>query len=351
MRIKGEDMLSVVIFFFLVSIFIYCLLGGADFGAGIIELTSGRKTKELTQNLVSEAMAPIWEANHVWLIIAVVILFNGFPPVYSQLLIYLSIPLILMLVGIILRGSAFTFRHYDAVKDSSQEVYSRVFRYSSLIVPFFFGLIVGAIISGKITTTPSTFYEGYIAPWFNLFSFATGVFVVSIFSHIAAVFLISESNDPESIKIFISKSKRAIIATVLFGGLVFISSLIEDVNFFQSFIGNGISLAFIIIATLTLPFIWKAVGRGTKWPSRILAGAQLFFILAAFYAVYFPVLVRLKNGSELTFYNAAAPEATLKYLAFALIAGSLFIFPSLFFMLRVFKAERHVAEEKGENIF
>ncbi len=337
-------MLSIVIFFFLVSIFVYCLLGGADFGAGVIELTSGRKTKELTKNLVSEAMAPIWEANHVWLIIAVVILFNGFPSVYSNLLIYLSIPLILMLVGIILRGTAFTFRHYDAVKDASQKVYSKVFQYSSLVVPFFFGLVVGAIISGKITITPSSFYEGYIEPWFNLFSFATGIFVVSIFSYIAAVFLISESKDGEIIKVFIGKSKRAIVATVLSGGLVFAASLIEKVNFYESFIDNNLSLAAIVVATATLPLVWRAVGKGSKWPSRILAGAQLFFILAAFYAVYFPTLIRLKDGKSLTFYNSAAPEVTLKYLALALIIGSLIIFPSLFILLKVFKAEKNMVE-------
>ena len=208
---------------------------------------------------------------------------------------------------------------------------------------------MGAIISGKVTADPASFYEGYIEPWFNLFSFATGIFVVSIFSHIAAVFLISESRDSETIRIFINKSKRAIIATVLSGGLVFVSSLIERVNFFENFIGNDLSLSAIIIATVTLPFIWKAVAKGSKWPSRILVGAQLFFILSAFYAVYFPVLVRLKNGTQLTFYNSAAPEITLKYLAFALIAGSLLIFPSLFFLFRVFKAEKHTAGEKSNT--
>lgn len=333
-------MLYIVIFFFLVSIYIYCLLGGADFGAGIIELTSGKKTKLLTRGLVSEAMAPIWEANHVWLIIAVVILFNGFPNVYSQLLISLSIPVILLLVGIILRGTAFTFRHYDAVKDNSQKVYSKVFELSSFIVPFFFGMVVGAIISGKITPTPSTFYEGYIAPWFNLFSFAIGFFVVSIFAYIAAVFLISESKDAVSIKTFIGKSKRTIVAMVVSGSFVFASSLIEKVNFFERFIGNNLSLAAMVLATATLPVLWKVLGKGLKWPSRILAGSQLFFILAAFYAVYFPTLVRLKEGADLTFYNSAAPEITLSYLSYALIAGSFFIFPSLFYLMKVFKAEK-----------
>lgn len=334
-------MIYIVIFFFLVSIFIYCLLGGADFGAGIIELTSGKKTKLLTRSIVSEAMAPIWEANHVWLIIAVVILFNGFPDVYSQLLISLSIPLILMLVGIILRGAAFTFRHYDAVKDNSQEVYSRVFEYSSFIVPFFFGLVVGSIISGKITPTPSTFYEGYIAPWFNLFSFAVGIFVVSIFAYVAAVFLISESKDEKSIKIFIRKSKSAIIAAVLSGMFVFVFSLVEKINFFEKFIGNNISLIAIVIATATLPFIWKVLEKGLKWPSRILIGSQLFFILAAFYAAYFPTLVRLKDGTVMTFYNSAAPQITLSILSYSLIAGSLFIFPSFFYLFKIFKAEKN----------
>lgn len=344
-------MLYVVIFFFLVSIFIYCLLGGADFGAGIIELTAGRKTEAITRNLVSEAMAPIWEANHVWLIIAVVILFNGFPEVYSQLLISLSIPLILLLVGIILRGSAFTFRHYDAIKDGSQKVYSKVFQYSSMMVPFFFGLVVGAIISGKITATPLTFYEGYVAPWFNLFSLATGIFIVSIFAYIAAVFLISESKDTATINMFISKSKRAVIATVLSGGFVFMSSIIEGVHFFEAFIGNNLSITLMVLATITLPLVWKVLSKGLKWPSRILVSAQLFFILAAFYAVYFPTLLRLKDGLDLTFYNSAAPDVTLKYLGLALISGSLLIFPSLFFLLRVFKAEKESTDGKNKFTF
>ena len=330
-------MLYVVIFFFLVSIYIYCLLGGADFGAGIIELGEKKQYKKRTRNLVSEAMAPIWEANHMWLVIAVVVLFNAFPVVYTQLLVSLSIPLILMLIGIILRGTAFTFRHYDAIKDSSQEMYSKVFEYSSLIVPFFFGLVVGSIISGKITTNPSSFYDGYIYPWLNLFSISIGIFVASLFSFIASVFLTSEISDKSILADFILKSKRSIIAAVASGFLVFISSLIEQEHFFESFFGNYLSIGFMLIATGCLPVLWKTLEKGLKWPSRFLVGAQLFFILGAFYVVFFPVLVKLKNGSELTFFNSAAPQTTLSYLGWALIVGSLIIFPALFYLLKIFK--------------
>lgn len=333
-------MLYVVILFFLVSIYIYCLLGGADFGAGIIELTSRGKSKERTIGYVSEAMAPIWEANHMWLVIAIVVLFNAFPTVYSLLLVSLSIPLILMLIGIVLRGSAFTFRHYDAIRDSSQKIYTRVFEYSSLIVPFFFGLIVGTIISGRIVAHPSSFYEGYIAPWLNLFSISVGIFVASLFSFIASIFLVSESKDKNIIKEFIGKSKKAIIVVVASGALVFIFSLVEGTHFFFNFFSNWFSIGLMILATLFLPVLWKVLEKGLKWPSRILVGTQLLFILSAFYAVYFPSLVQLKDGSELTFYNSAAPQITLNYLGWALLVGSVIIFPSLFYLFKVFKAEK-----------
>ena len=333
-------MLYIVIIFLLVSIYLYCLLGGADFGAGIIELIEKKQFKERTRNLVSEAMAPIWEANHMWLIIAVVVLFNAFPLVYTQLLVSLSIPLILMLIGIILRGTAFTFRHYDAIKDSSQEMYSRVFEYSSLTVPFFFGLAVGSIISGKIVTNPSSFYEGYINPWLNLFSISTGIFVATLFSFIASVFLTSEITDKRLLNDFILKSKRSIIVVVVGGLLVFISSLIDHVHFFEDFFSNYSSLALMLIATVCLPLLWKILEKGLKWPSRILVGAQLLFILGAFYIVYFPTLVILKDSNTLTFYNSAAPEITLNYLGWALIVGSFIIFPALFYLLKVFKTEK-----------
>ena len=170
-------MLYIVIFFFLVSILLYCLLGGADFGAGIVELTTGKENKNKVREIISSSIAPIWEANHIRLIISVVILFNGFPQVYSMISISLYIPLILLLVGIVLRGSAFTFRHYDAVKDKSQNYYNLIFEYSSLMFTFFFGLVVGAIVSGKIKYNPANFYDGYIEPWLNPFSISIGILI------------------------------------------------------------------------------------------------------------------------------------------------------------------------------
>ena len=100
-----------VAFFLGVSLLLYSLFAGADFGAGILEWFTGKNHRKEQQELITHAMGPVWEANHVWIILAVVILFNGFPRAYSQLSISFHIPLTIMLMGIILRGCAFTFRH------------------------------------------------------------------------------------------------------------------------------------------------------------------------------------------------------------------------------------------------
>ncbi len=333
-------MLYVVIFFFLVSIFLYCLLGGADFGAGIVELTTGKENKDKVRGLISSAMAPIWEANHIWLIISVVILFNGFPQIYSQVSISLYIPLILLLVGIVLRGSAFTFRHYDAIKDKSQKYYNIIFEYSSLMVTFFFGLVVGAIVSGKINNAPSGFYEGYIEPWLNPFSISIGIFLCALFAFIASVYLIGDSTNREQINIFIKKSKNATILMIIAGALVFASSYFEGTPLFTGFFSDPLSIILIILATGILPVLWKVVGKGHAWFSRFLAGTQLLFILGAFYVVYFPNLVVINNSESLSFYNSSAPEITLTYLGIALLVGSVLIFPSLFYLFKIFEVKK-----------
>jgi len=330
-------MLTIVIFFLLVSVFLYCLLGGADFGAGILELFSGEKKRDITRKLVTKAMSPIWEANHMWLIIVVVILFNAFPPIYTRIATSLSIPLILLLVGIVLRGTAFTFRQYDAVKDNSQEVYSRIFSWSSLMVTFFFGVTTGALVSGNITVAPVSFMEGYVYSWLNLFSMSVGVFLCSLFAFIASVYLIGDSTETEVRKYFIRKSKITNIAAIASGGLVFISSIIDKNEFASQFFSHPESIALIFLSTISLPLLWKMLEMGKVWYSRILAGAQLLFILSAFYFIYFPVIVNIKYGADFTLYNSAAPEVTQRYLAYALLGGSLIIFPSLYYLLRIFK--------------
>lgn len=333
-------MLEVVIIFFLVSIFLYALFGGADFGAGIIELTTEKNKKELIRNLTAKAIAPVWEANHIWLIIAVVILFMAFPDAYSQVSISLYLPLLALLVGIVLRGTAFTFRYYDAYKDFSQEIYSRFFEWSSLLTPFFFGVFLGGIIGGDITNSSLGFIENYIKPWLHLFSASLGIFVVILFAFLSSVFLIGETEDYETRNYLINISKKWTLALVVSGGIVFLTSYIEQRGLFENFFSNIYSIIFILIATVVLFPLWNVLKKGKIWASRFLAGLILFLILGAFYLVYFPNIVVIEGSNNITFYNSHAPEITLIYLGWALIGGSFLIFPSLIYLMKIFKVEK-----------
>jgi cytochrome d ubiquinol oxidase subunit II len=164
-------MLYVVITFLFLAIVLYFLLGGADFGAGIIELFTSADNKSRTRKTSYQAIGPIWEANHMWLIIAVVIMFVGFPVIYSDMCTFLHIPLLIMLLGITARGTAFAFRNYDAVKgENTQKLYNKVFVYSSFITPLFLGIIAGSVISRQIDLHATTFLAASVFSWLNYFS-------------------------------------------------------------------------------------------------------------------------------------------------------------------------------------
>jgi len=326
-------MLYVVIVFLGLSLLAYALLGGADFGAGIIEIFSGKVTKKT----ITHAIAPVWEANHMWLILMVVILFVGFPLIYAQMSLYLHIPLLVLLVGIILRGTAFTFRHYDAVIDKSQDHYTFIFKLSSVIAPLFLGVITGAMILGNINPNPASFYEGFIDPWLNSFCFMLGIFTCCLFAFLAAVYLIGEA---ESILIrnrFLKFARNANIATVLSGGLVFVFAEANGLSLARMFLNSPGALTAVILATLSLPILWWSLVQGKVVLPRILAGFQTMMVLGAWFWDQYPAVLRYSNGDYLSLFNSAAPEATMRQLALALLVGSLLILPALFFLMRTFK--------------
>ncbi|MEP7259305.1 MAG: cytochrome d ubiquinol oxidase subunit II, partial [Flavitalea sp.] len=205
-------MLYVVVFYLWTSLLLYLLLGGADFGAGIIELFTTRANQQKTRSTMYKAIGPIWEANHMWLIISIVILFVGFPAIYTTMSVHLHIPLVVMLLGIIARGTAFTFRHYDAVIDDMQHIYNRVFEYSSFITPLFLGIIAGSSVSGYIDPQAHDFVSAYILSWLHGFPVAVGLFTVAICAFLASIYLIGETKNDTDRRRFIIKAGSSTIA-------------------------------------------------------------------------------------------------------------------------------------------
>jgi cytochrome bd ubiquinol oxidase subunit II len=333
-------MLEVIIIFLGLSLLFYVLFGGADYGAGIIELFSVKKYAEDERKVINSAMGPVWEANHIWLIIVIVILFMGFPKVYTEISIYLHIPLLSMLLGIIMRGCAFTFRHYDAVKDESQKYYTNIFHISSIWTPLFLGVVLGASVLGKIEPGSPGFYENYIATWLNVFSFSVGIFVCCLFAFLAGVYLIGETESEVLKKIFVKRAIIANILTVLSGAFVFIAAEINGLHLISQFTGSTFALLCMVLATVSLPFMWYFLKKEKVILSRMAAGYQVCMIMFAWFAVQFPVIIKTTGGNDLTFYNTAAPDSTLNALGWALLIGSVFILPALYFLLRTFKRER-----------
>lgn len=331
-------MLTVVILFLFFAILLYFLLGGADFGAGIIELFTSDPNKSRTRRTMYQAIGPIWEANHMWLIIAVVILFVGFPRIYTQMSIYLHIPILIMLMGIIARGTAFTFRAYDAVKgERSQNVYNHVFVYSSFITPLFLGIIAGSAISGHIDVQTTSFLDAYVYSWFNLFSIAVGLFTVALCGFLAAIYLIGESSDDIDVKRFILKAKVLNILAFVFGGLVFLAAEIENIHLASWIFGNPISLIAVIAASISLVLLWLTINKGKRLIARAFAAFQVSMILLSVGYRHYPNFIMIKGGTHMSLLTEHATEKTIDTLGTALLAGSLLILPSLFYLFYSFK--------------
>ncbi|WAC12747.1 cytochrome d ubiquinol oxidase subunit II [Dyadobacter pollutisoli] len=330
-------MLYVVITFLWTSILLYLLLGGADFGAGIIELFTSKGNKAVTRKTLYSAIGPIWEANHMWLIIAIVILFVGFPVIYSTMSVNLHIPLTIMLLGIIARGTAFTFRHYDAVVDDMQHVYNSIFAISSFITPLFLGIIAGSAVSGHIDPQADTFLSAYIFSWLHWFSVSVGLFTVAICGFLASVYLIGETQNEHDRLRFAHKAQFFNIGAVICGILVFTAAYVEQIPLIEWVFGNWVGRIAIVSATLSLIWMWYLLYQGKIGLLRPLAGFQVTMILLTTTYRHFPNIVLFKGGGYLSLLEHSGQEKTMQALGLALLLGSVFILPALFYLIYSFQ--------------
>lgn len=337
-------MLYVVIAFLFLAIVLYFLLGGADFGAGIIELFTSADNKSRTRKTSYQAIGPVWEANHMWLIIAVVIMFVGFPMIYSDMCTYLHIPLLVMLLGITARGTAFAFRNYDAIKgEKTQNFYNHVFMYSSFITPLFLGIIAGSVISHQINLNAASFLDAYIFSWLNWFSVSVGLFTVALSGYLAAIYLIGEADDDRDAKRFINKARLMNILAVAFGGIVFLVSDAEGVRLAYFIFRNPVSITAVITASISLALLWWMISKGKRKIIRVFAAFQVTMILLAIGYMHFPYIVMVKSGQNLSLLTEHATQKTIDDLGWGLFIGSFIILPSLFYLYYSF-------QKKGEIV-
>ena len=310
----------------LVALTAYVLLGGADFGGGIWDLLADGPRKARQRDLVAHAIGPVWEANHVWLILAIVILFTCFPRAFARIAIALHVPLTLMLIGIVLRGSAFVFQIYGGGG-------GRVFAIASLVTPVLLGVCVGAVASGAIGAAKglpgSGFSELYVTPWLTSFAFAVGLLTLCCFAFLAAVYLTLETTDPELQADF---RQRAFVSggwVLMMGGLSLALAPERPVVDLRLAVLTGVA------AAATFWALWRRRYRA----ARVAAAAQVTCILWGWGVAQYPYML----PPDLTISAAAAPKVTLELVLIALALGAVVLFPSLYYLFRVFKAKPEAA--------
>jgi cytochrome bd ubiquinol oxidase subunit II len=312
----------------LVALTFYALSGGADYGGGVWDLfAKGQRGREQS-DLIAHAIGPIWEANHVWLILVIVILFTAFPNAFAIITTYLHIPLTLMLIGVVLRGSAFAFRTY-----ASEELRNRwgfIFATTSVITPVLLGICIGAISAGHIPSSITTFHDAFIAPWLAPFPVCVGILTLALFAQLAAVYLTLETSDQLLIEDFRKRALWTSIAVILLAVLTYLIAAKDARSFFITLHLSGWQIKFGAAALALGNFIalWKRSYR----IARFCSAGEAILILWGWAFAQFPFLV-----APLTTIADAAPPATLQLLLMGLVAGAILLFPSFYYLFRVFK--------------
>jgi cytochrome d ubiquinol oxidase subunit II len=322
----------------LIALTAYVVLAGADFGGGVWDLFARGPRRERQRELIAHAIGPVWEANHVWLILVVVLLFTCFPPAFRQLVIALHIPLTLILIGIVLRGSAFIFRSYGGEDSRGQRSWGRVFAISSLVTPLLLGVGVGTIAAGRVQPPSGTgFHADFVSPWLTPFTLSVGGFTLALFAFLAAVYLTNETADSEMQEDF----RRQALGS---GSAVFVMAMVTLVLAWQEapLVWTGLVTApgampfHLIVGAAAVLALWALWQR--RWRvARAAAIAQVTCILWGWALSQYPWIL----PPSMSIADAAAPDITLKLTLGALSVGAIVLFPSLFYLFRIFKMAPH----------
>lgn len=322
----------------LISLILYMLTGGADFGGGVWDLFATGHRAKAQRDLITNALAPIWEANHVWLIVIIVLLFVAFPVAFATIGTALHIPLTLMLIGIVLRGTAFVFRTYDDQSDKTHLRWSRVFAIASVITPIMLGVTLGAVASGtiQVDVETGTVDTDFFSSWFAPFPFAIGFFTLTLCALLAAVYLTLETDNSELQADF---RVRAIIAAVSVGAMAGISFLLsaKGAPSIRQGLGNSVwSIPFhLLTGAVAICAIWSIWKRYFQL-ARILVPVQVVLIIFGWGLAQFPYLV----APNLTFSNTAAPDSVLRPVLIIIVIGGILLVPAFWYLYAVFKGNR-----------
>ena len=298
---------------------LYAIFGGADFGGGVWDLLASGPRRDAQRDTITDAIGPVWESNHVWVIFAWVAFFTCFPLAYADVAQNLNAPLTLALGGIVLRGAAFVFRNYMSGVVAPARTWTVVFGASSIIAPFFLGDAIGAVATGRYA-------------WTSPFALSVGLFDLALCAQIAAVFLVREARDPALREDFRRRAVRATVAIWIAGLLPALLAHGAEPAFFAALFAPAARIAIAVAMLLGIAVMAAiAMHRGTL--ARLFVGAEAVAVLAGWFGAQAPAIV----PGRWTFESAAAHPAMLNAFLAVAAGGALVLIPSLLLLFAVFK--------------
>jgi cytochrome bd ubiquinol oxidase subunit II len=324
-------MAEICLGFVMLGLTAYAILGGADFGAGFWDLTAGGAERGgRLRGMVQRSMSPVWEANHVWLIFVLVIVWTAFPVAFGSITSTLSIPLFLAAIGIIFRGTAFALRGQAATINEARTL-GAVFALSSVLVPFFLGATLGGIASGRV---PVGNADGDpVSSWLNGTSILIGAIAVISGAYLAAVYLAGDAQRaglPDMVRAFRTRALASgvVAGVVAIGGLFVVR---EDARQLYDGLTSGGGVVMVILSALagaaTLVLVWtERFGL-----ARITAAGAVAAVTVGWAFAQSPYLL----PDDLTLDEAAASDATLTALVISVAIGMLVLVPSLFYLYKL----------------
>jgi cytochrome d ubiquinol oxidase subunit II len=324
-----------------VGVTAYAVFGGADFGAGFWSLVAGRSEQgKRARELCDWAIGPVWEANHVWLIFVLVVLWTGFSTAFEAIFSTLFIPLSLAAFGIVLRGSGFAF-HKTARRLTGRNASERIFGISSLFTPFFMGTVVGAIASGRVPVGNAA--GDRVTSWLNPLSVVIGALFVATSAYLAAVFLVSEARRAGARDLERYFTQRALGAAVAAGALAVggLFALHSDARYvYDRLTSNALPLVIVsaVCGIAVLVLLWRGTAQRATRP---LAVGAVVAIVWGWGVAQFPYLL----PTDLTISAGAAPSSTLTAVLIVFGAAVLLVIPAIALLYTL--AQRSMIEESA----
>ncbi len=301
---------------------LYAIFGGADFGAGFWDLVAGDAQKGARPRaLIQHSLTPVWEANHVWLIFILVVLWTAFPDAFGALMSTLYVPLTLAAFGIVLRGAGFAFRKsFRSLQ--AQRALGATFALSSVLTPFFMGTVVGAIAAGNVSPGGGDAFSSWLQP----LPLLVGAMFVASGAYLAAVFLVGDaarSDDADLEGYFV---RRALAAAVVAGtfAVAGIFALHSEARYvFDRLVDEGLPL--VILSGLCGIGVLASLLRGWRRPLRPLAAGAVAAVIWGWGVAQFPYLL----PTSLKISQSAAPPDTLASVIVVFLVAAVVILPAL----------------------